>query len=112
MRLLLGSLRFDCDISGDAPCRELKRLSEAEWRGLLALADEARLTLPLGIRCSGVLPDAVLRRIDRNLADNARRFIRCVDAHDEIAEILTRRGVPFVVLKGLSHFPYFCDSPQ
>jgi hypothetical protein len=59
-----------------------------------------------------VLPDAVRRRIDGNLADNARRFIRCIDAHEEIGETLTRRGVPFTVLKGLSHFPYFCDNPQ
>jgi hypothetical protein len=107
LRLLLRSLRFDRDSGGD-----LKTLTDAEWRLLLPLADEARLTLALGIRSSGVLPDPVLRRINRNVADNARRFTRSIHAHEEIADVLTRRGVPFLVLKGLSHFPFFCDSPQ
>ena len=107
LRLLVHSLRFDQHAGSD-----LENLGEAEWRTLLTLADEARLTLPLGIRCRSVLPDAVRRRIDHNLADNARRFTRTIDAHDEISGALARRGVPFVVLKGLSHFPYFCDSPQ
>jgi hypothetical protein len=107
LRLLLDSLRFDQSVGSD-----LKDLSAAEWRALLTLADEARLTLPLGIRCHGVLPDPVRRRIDHNLADNARRFTRSIDAHEEISGALTLGGVPFVVLKGLSQFPYFCASLQ
>lgn len=107
LRLLIDSLRFDQNAGSD-----LKHLSEAEWQTLLTLADEARLTLPLGIRCRSVLPDAVGRRIDNNLAANARRFTRSIDSHDEISGALARRGVPFIVLKGLSHSPYFCDSPQ
>jgi len=107
LRLLVHSLRFHQHAGSD-----LENLGEAEWRMLLTLADEARLTLPLGIRCRSLLPDAVRRRIDRNLADNARRFTRTIDAHDEISGALSRRGVPFVVLKGVSHFPYFCDSPR
>src|SRR5689334_2529155 len=95
LRLLLQLLQFDHDSNSD-----LKALKDAEWRVLLTLADEARLTLPLGIRCSGALPHAVLRRVDRNLADNARRFTRSLDAHQEISDALSRRGVPFVVLKG------------
>ena len=107
LRLLLVALRFDRE-----PGDDLKDLSPPEWRLLLPLADEARLTLPLGIRCSAVLPQDIRHRIDRNLADNTRRFTRSIDAHEEISDILQRRSVPFAVLKGLTHFPYFCDYPQ
>jgi hypothetical protein len=109
LRVLIHSLRFDQQADSHS---DLRKLSEAEWRALVTLADEARLTLPLGIRHRKLLPDAVRHRIDRNLAGNAQRFTRSVDAHEEVSQALARRGVPFVVLKGLSHFPYFCDSPQ
>lgn len=107
LRLLIRSLRFDRAEPGD-----LKNLSHAEWRAVLRLADESRLTLPLGIRYRSALPEPIRRRIDGNLADNAHRFTRCLDAHEEIGHALAQHGVPFVVLKGLSHFPFFCDDPQ
>ena len=112
LRLLLHALRFDRDPGDGGQCEDLKDLSNAEWRLLLPLADEARLTIPLGIRCSAALPEEIRHRIDRNRADNTVRFARSIAAHEEICDALERGNVPFAVLKGLSHFPYFCESPQ
>ncbi|HWE00752.1 MAG TPA: nucleotidyltransferase family protein, partial [Bryobacteraceae bacterium] len=104
-RILLRALRFDGG-GRDA----LESVGEDEWEPLLAIADEARLTLPLGVRREDLLPERVRGRIRRNLADNGWRFENSVAAHREIANTFDRSGVPFVVLKGLTHFPFFCDD--
>jgi hypothetical protein len=104
-RTLLRALRFD-----NNGADTLARVSEADWEPLLEIADEARLTLPLGVRREKLLPDAIRRRIHRNLADNAWRFANSIAAHREIGDAFDRSGVPFLVLKGLSHFPLFCDD--
>jgi hypothetical protein len=104
-RILLRALRFDGG-GHDA----LEQVGEDEWDAVLAIADEARLTLPLGVRCEELLPERVRGRIRRNAADNAWRFENSVTAHREIIKAFDRRGVPFLVLKGLTHFPFFCDD--
>ena len=52
----------------------LASLSDDEWRKLLALSDSSQLTLLLGNRAGGALPEHVRSRIQRNLLDNAHRF--------------------------------------
>lgn len=88
----------------------LQGLSNATWRNLLSLTDRAQLTLPLGLRQSGQLPEWVRGRIDLDLAHNALRHERALQAYQEVQSALARRGLPFMVLKGFTHWPFYCDD--
>ena len=76
------------------------------------MTDQARLTLPLGIRRSDGLHPQVRARIAGNLAANALRHQRALEVHGEWIDRLKRHGIPFVFLKGLTHAPYFCHDPR
>lgn len=102
---VLESLNFQEDRSD-----RLARISAEKWPALLALTDEAQLTLPLANRHRSCLPGDVQSRVDRNLARNAERANRTRDAYVEIAQELESRGIEFAVLKGMTHFPSYCDD--
>jgi hypothetical protein len=106
LRAAISALRFDSKRGG------LEGLCEAEWRVLLPMADQARLALPLGIRCRASLSPEIRDRIDRNLEDNALRHRRAVVACREVKDALGARGIPFVFLKGLTHFPRFAERAE
>jgi hypothetical protein len=89
----------------------LEAIAPAAWPDMLLTTDRERLTLPIGIRCRDSLPGPVVERIDRNLSCNAERRLRLIAAHREIAGSLQSRGLEFVVLKGLSQWPYFTADP-
>lgn len=91
---------------------ELKQIPFGDWPELLDRMDRAQMTLPFGTRCRDVLPDAVVSRIDRNLADNAQRHERLFQEYCLVTQKLDACSVPFVVLKGLSHdAPFYTNDP-
>jgi len=106
LRAAIAALRFDSKRGG------LDKLGGEEWGVLLPMADQARLALPLGIRCRTSLPSEIRDRIDRNLEDNAARHRRAVAACRELRDALGARGIPFVFLKGLTHFPRFAERAE
>jgi hypothetical protein len=103
---VLKALRF-----GDRDPQPLRAIRHAHWPTLLGQTDRARLTLALGVRCRDWLPDSVRDRIDRDLARNTERRRLWSAAQSEISASLAARGVEFLVLKGATHWPYFCDDP-
>ena len=90
--------------------RDLRSIPEAEWRRLLALTDRSQLTLPLAVRCRNELPVWVQERLDGNLQNNAIRHRRILDAYQELAHVLSSKGIDFMVLKGLTQWPNYCDD--
>jgi hypothetical protein len=92
---------------------ELRRIDSVEWPALLKLIDQAQITLPLGIRCREFMPNSVQTRIDRNLASNAMRYERLFAEYQQIASILRKRSIDFVLLKGLSQMaPLYVSDPR
>jgi hypothetical protein len=91
---------------------DLDQIPEREWRRLLPLTDRAQLTLPLGVRGLHHLPGWVQERISGNLANNAIRHQRTLETYQHVANALSARGVEFVVLKGLTQWPFYCDQPR
>lgn len=105
---ILRSLNFQEDRRS-----ELRAIGPDAWPKLLEIADRARITLPLGARCRGYLPDSVQNRIDRNLADNVCRYQRMCEDYRWIAAALQSHSVDFILLKGLSQIaPYYVDEPR
>jgi hypothetical protein len=102
---VLESLHFQEDRSD-----RIARISPEKWTGLLVLTDEAQLTLPLAIRHRSFLPRDVQSRVDLNIARSTERANRTRDAYVGIARELESRGVEFAVLKGMTHFPSYCDD--
>jgi len=95
IEFLRNALRFDNP--------QLPELNSAQWKRVLAVADRERLTLALGQRWKGSLPESVAARIDQNRAANALRLASLRDLYAEIADELQSAGVEFAVLKGFSH---------
>lgn len=104
---VVNSLRFH-----DRTTRGIESLPDREWPDLLDALDRAHLTLALGVRCRESLPDWVRERIDRNLEANAERYEHLVAHQAELTEALKARRIEFVVLKGLSLCPCYCDDPR
>jgi hypothetical protein len=90
----------------------LSELSEREWRALLAFCDTAQLTLLLGCVAAEALPGWVRDRIRGNAADYAPRFRRLKSTLFEIGTEFEQRGIPYVVLKGITHAPDFTPDPM
>jgi hypothetical protein len=88
----------------------LREIDDVEWSRLLALTDRSQLTLPLGVRCLPYLPEQVAARIKDNLANNAIRQARIAETYQTVAAALGSRGIDFLVLKGFSHCPFYCDE--
>ena len=104
---VLEALRFH-----DRPAHGLETIPEDAWPALLSATDRSHLTLALGASCRDSLPESVRSRIDRDLAGNAVRYDRLVAAQSQITGALSLYGIEYVVMKGLSQWPYYCDSPR
>ena len=106
VRAVFEALQFEHRRTG-----ALCRLKEAEWNTALSFCDRMQLTLALA-RDRGEFPVWIRKRIDRNLADNAKRFERVKAAYLEIAAALERAGIPFLVLKGFTQVPRFTSDAK
>jgi hypothetical protein len=54
----------------------------------------------------------VRSRIDRNLAGNSARYQRLIAAQSQITAALSSRSIDYVVMKGLSQWPYYADDTR
>ena len=90
----------------------LLALDDAEWGRLLEFCDLAHLALPLSQIEIGGFPDWVVRCLEQNLSDNARRFERVRAAYVQAAGTLARAGVPHLVLKGFTQAPDYVSDPR
>lgn len=107
LRAVLSALRFH-----GADSAPLRAIPESRWPAILTLTDRAQLTLALGVRALALLPPSVRERISADLANNAIRQERLVAAHRQIADALNRAGIPFLVLKGITSWPWYCERPE
>jgi len=90
----------------------LMRLSNREWRDLLAFSDRAHLTLQIAQLTKDGFPDWVVERLGTNVVDNALRFERIKATYKEAAEALDRAGVEHVVFKGFTQSPGYVANPR
>lgn len=90
----------------------LLALTDADWMRLLDFCDLAHLALPLSQAKITGAPPWVVRRLEQNVADNARRFERVKAAYVEAAAALGREGVSHVVLKGFTQSPDYVKDPR
>jgi hypothetical protein len=92
----------------------LQALHESDWPELLEFCDLAHLTLPLWRNCrdAEVLPDWVRARMERNGADNARRFDNIKRAYSELAKTLEDVQVEYLVIKGFAQYPGYVEDPR
>jgi hypothetical protein len=90
----------------------LKTLCDHEWRSLLAFCDVSHLTLLLALLPMDGLPDWVVERLNRNLADNALRFEHLKDTYREAADALAKAGVDHIVIKGFTQAPEYVSEPR
>lgn len=94
----------------------LRGFSPAEWTRLLALTDEAHISLPMATRCRDVMPEPVRAQVDACIARNEIRHVRIAEDHARLAEAMRLHGAEFLVLKGLTHTGYWSttsrDRPQ
>jgi hypothetical protein len=104
---VLKALRFH-----DRSTREIEAIPESVWPALLHATDRAHLTLALGVRCRDSLPESARLRIDRNLAGNSARHRGLIAAHSQIADALSLYRIDYVVMKGLSQWPWYVDDPS
>ena len=102
---ILQALRFN-----NRDTAALEAIPRSAWPELLRATDREGLTLPLGLRCRGLLPAMVEARIAHSLASNAERHSRLTASYAELACVLQARGVEFVTLKGLSKTRYYSDD--
>ena len=96
---------------------ELQRINSQEWPGLLEICDRTQMTLSVGFRHRGVLPDSVRDRIDQNLKSNVARHEILFNEYRLIASTLQEHSIGFVVLKGFTqiaplYVPDQCYRPQ
>jgi MFS family permease len=104
---LLAALRFR-DSSSD----RLDELQESQWQELLSFCDSMHMTLPLGEVCGGILPAWVRSRIEHNLADNSRRFLRVKGVYSEVTGALREANVESLVIKGFAQSPDYVENPR
>jgi hypothetical protein len=104
---VIDALRFeDADDSG------LRARAETHWFSLLSDADRAHITLPLAVRCRSFFPAAAQQRLDQSLARNVLCHENIVSTCREIADAFTRKGIEFLVLKGLAQWPRYVDDSR
>jgi hypothetical protein len=90
----------------------LLSLADADWHRLLEFCDLAHLALALSQVNTSGFPDWVLRRLEQNLENSARRFEKVKAAYMEAAAALGRDGASHVVLKGFAHTPDYVSDPR
>jgi hypothetical protein len=90
----------------------LQDLDASEWQQLLVFGDQMHLTIPLAQVCSDYLPGWVCARVNRNLADNARRFQIIKATYAEIADALRMANIDHLVLKGFTKVPDYAPDAR
>ena len=90
----------------------LLQLERRDWERLLDFCDLAHLTLTLAQVNSSDFPTWVVRRLERNVADNALRYARVRTAYAEAAEALRNARISHLVLKGFTQAPDYVRNPR
>lgn len=90
----------------------LRELREDQWRDLLEFCDTSHLTLSLGQLPSTEMPQWVVDRLERNLADNALRYKKIQTVYLEAATALHHAGVEHIVIKGFTQSPDYVARPE
>jgi hypothetical protein len=90
----------------------LLALDDAGWHRLLEFCDLALLALSLSQVDTAGLPQWVVRRLEQNVADSARRSERVKAAYVEAATAMGRAGVSHVVLKGFAQVPDYVPESR
>lgn len=90
----------------------LRTLDDSDWHRLLVFGDQMHLTIPLAQACNNYCPGWVRARVERNIADNARRFQTIKTTYVEVADALTRARVEHLVLKGFTKTPEYAPDPR
>jgi hypothetical protein len=90
----------------------LEKLSDEEWRSLLAFCNIAHLTLPLAQLSMKGFPSWVVEQLTTNLADYTLRFERVKATYREAAKALDEAGVEHIVIKGFTQSPDYVADPR
>src|ERR1700740_919135 len=90
----------------------LLQLERRCWEKLLGFCDSAHLALPLAQVASNDFPPWVLRRLEKNVADNTLRFERVKASYVEAADTLQTLQIPHAVLKGFTQAPGYVKTPR
>jgi hypothetical protein len=91
---------------------QLQGLSDSEWKSLLSFCEWASLTfLLLQVQNNG-FPRWVMERLERNAADNTRRFERAKATYLEVAKALESSDIQYVVMKGFTKYPDYVSDPR
>jgi hypothetical protein len=90
----------------------LLKLERKDWEKLLNFCDFAHLTLALAQASSCDFPTWVIRRLEKNVADNTHRFERVKASYREATRALEDAQVEHVVLKGFTQAPDYVKSPR
>lgn len=97
---VIQALRFR-----DRTTNGVESLAEDEWTGLIDWCTRRQLIVMLDEFCHRVLPDVARKRIAGIRLGFEHRTERLVDQLAAAADVLSARGIEFVVLKGFSHCP-------
>lgn len=85
---------------------------ELDWKRLLQFCNRTQLTLPLALRKHPDLPGEVRERLNRNLANTAKRWAGSKQVFSRLTTEFQAGGLDFVVLKGFTHCPLFVSDPR
>src|SRR5277367_639453 len=107
VQCLLSALQFR-----NADPEALRSLDEPQWQQLLQFCDLAHLTFPLWRNSGKALPGWVRERIERNAADNTKRFDRIKQVYLELAKALDDVHADYLVLKGFAQYPGYVEDPR
>jgi hypothetical protein len=77
------------------------------WSELLALTDDAYITLPLVTLHAESMPPDMRHEIESRRERNLRRHLRIVNAHAAFADAMRANDAEFLILKGLTHEPFW-----
>jgi MFS family permease len=83
----------------------LAALTSDEWQQAFRFCDRSHLTTQLALRHGDNLPPAVAQRVLANALNNSRRLSKLEEDYLAIAAAFQSRGIPWVVLKGFTHWP-------
>jgi hypothetical protein len=90
----------------------LLQLERKDWERLLNFCDLAHLTLALAQVPKTDFPAWVVRRLEKNITDNAFRFERVLAAYAEVGEGFRSAGIHHLVLKGFTQAPDYIRNPR
>jgi hypothetical protein len=96
----------------DGNTEQLQGLNDSEWKSLLSFCERSYLTFPLLQVQTDEFPSWVVAHLEKNAADNAKRFERVKRTYKEVAATLERSDVQFVVMKGFAKCPEYVSDPR